>query len=243
LQPKEVILVDDCSDDDTLKKLYRLQATHPGGWIKVITLAQNTGPATARNMGWEAATQPYIAFLDSDDAWHPRKIEIQYGWMRAHPGYGLVGHAHLLLDDNDHEWLGSVADAQTYDVSKIKSLLSNPLATRTVMLKRDLPFRFKAGKRYIEDYLLWLQIIISGIPTAFIDQPLAATYKADFGVGGLSAQLWEMEKGELDTYRQIYREGGMGVLLMLLCMTCSLAKYVRRVLYVTANQIKSWLVG
>ena len=39
---------------------------YPGGWIKLILLDKNKGPGNARNIGWEASTQRYIAFLDAD---------------------------------------------------------------------------------------------------------------------------------------------------------------------------------
>ena len=91
-RPAEVILVDDCSGDDTLATLYELQAEYPQGWVKVIESPKNAGPGTARNLGWEAATQAYIAFLDADDSWHPQKIEMQYGWMSKNPEVALTGH-------------------------------------------------------------------------------------------------------------------------------------------------------
>ncbi|MHB1099234.1 MAG: glycosyltransferase family 2 protein, partial [Burkholderiales bacterium] len=81
LPPEEILLVEDCSGDDgnTLAVLHSLQQNNP--FIRVIPLAKNGGPAAARNAGWDAAKQPYIAFLDADDAWHPKKLEIQYSWM------------------------------------------------------------------------------------------------------------------------------------------------------------------
>ena len=75
-RPQEVILVDDASGDETLQQLYSLQSQY-GEWIKVVALTTNVGAASARNAGWNVATQPYIAFLDSDDAWHPQKVAIQ----------------------------------------------------------------------------------------------------------------------------------------------------------------------
>lgn len=93
--PAEVLLVDDASPDQgrTLNKLRQLQGrfrdkTH----IEVIALKNNGGPSVARNAGWEAATQPYIAFLDADDAWHPQKLEIQYEWMKEYSEVVLTGH-------------------------------------------------------------------------------------------------------------------------------------------------------
>jgi glycosyltransferase involved in cell wall biosynthesis len=237
VRPAELILVDDASEDDTLAALDQLAMRYPG-WIRLVRLQENHGPASARNRGWEAAVHPYIAFLDADDAWHPQKIEIQYGLMVKHLEYGLVGHAQVYQKSSEHEWLRLVIESQTRLVPELKALFFNPFSTRTVMLKRDLPFRFKEGKRYAEDYLLWLQMILAGIPAAYIDQPLAATYKDDFGAAGLSAQLWAMEKGELGAYWEIYSAGKIGCCLMLLCTTFSIAKYARRFCYVALGLVK-----
>src|SRR5688572_15186507 len=74
-RPAEVLLVEDCSGDDTLEALHRIAAAYEPGWIKVIAMPANGGPSRARNTGWQQAEQPYIAFLDADDTWAPRKLE------------------------------------------------------------------------------------------------------------------------------------------------------------------------
>ncbi|MDP2230724.1 glycosyltransferase family 2 protein [Methylotenera sp.] len=235
-KPAEVILVDDASGDDTLSVLRKIEQQY-SGWVKVIALRENCGAASARNAGWAAATQTYVAFLDADDAWHHRKIEIQLQWMLVHSEFGLSGHNHLVLDRNGcvNEYQTSNFKPQTIhykQVGKICSLFSNPFSTRTVMLKRSLPFKFKEGKRYIEDYQLWLEIILAHIPTAFINEPLAATFKDDYGAAGLSANLWKMEQGELDTYWQIYKKNKISFLMTMLLCVYSLIKYLKRIVVV-----------
>lgn len=64
IQPKAVIVVDDASTDDTVVVAREHGAT-------VIALEVNGGSGPARNRGIEAAQTEWIAFLDSDDAWHP----------------------------------------------------------------------------------------------------------------------------------------------------------------------------
>ena len=106
------------------------------------------------------------------------------------------------------------------------------------MLKRDLPYRFREGKRYAEDYLLWLEIILSGMSAAYINQSMASTFKADYGAAGLSSHLWAMEKGELDAYWTVYKTGRMSLLSVLFFSMCSLVKYLRRVFYVSVIMAK-----
>ncbi|MGB5082945.1 MAG: glycosyltransferase family 2 protein, partial [Burkholderiales bacterium] len=98
-RPVEVVLVDDGSDDGSLGLLRDIQHELGGDWVKVIALGQNRGAGPARNAGWNVATGRYLAFLDADDAWHPRKIEVQYSFMESNPGVALCGHAHAQIAD------------------------------------------------------------------------------------------------------------------------------------------------
>ena len=231
LQPKEVILVDDCSSDGTLEELYRLQATYPEGWIKVIALPQNAGPATARNMGWDTATQPYIAFLDSDDAWNLKKIEFQYLWMRAHPEVALTGHACRYING-----LGEASKSLNHEkseasfklVSKSRLLVSSQYATSSVMLRRELSQRFVYGKNYCEDYLLWCEICCSGLTCYRSEIPLVYFFKPTYGAGGLSGDLVKMQKGELDTYQRLYAKNYYGIGVFVCLIGLSWLKYIRR---------------
>ena len=233
--PAEVILVEDGSRDGTLERLEALAAAHPRGWIRVVALPENQGAASARNAGWAAATQPYVAFLDADDAWHPRKIELQYGFMAAHPEIALSGHGHDILDKPALRQ-GEAAALQGQRLSKLSLLLSNRLITPSVMLKRDLPQRFRPGRRHVDDHLLWLQIHGAGLPVVGFSVPLTHVFKPMFGAGGLSAQLWEMEKAELENYWILRREGHIGVVAAAALSVYSMAKFARRLLLVSLRR-------
>jgi hypothetical protein len=98
------------------------------------------------------------------------------------------------------------------------------------MLKRSISQRFSTGKRYSEDYLLWLEIAFSGIEAHKSDMALAFSYKAEYGQGGLSAQLWRMEQGELDTYLQLRKKKYISRSFFILLCTWSLIKFGKRAL-------------
>ncbi len=83
----EVIVVDDGSTDDTPARLAEF-----GDRIRVIRQA-NAGLSAARNAGITASAGEYVALLDSDDAFHPRKLERQVEYLAAHPAVGLCGTA------------------------------------------------------------------------------------------------------------------------------------------------------
>jgi len=228
--PKEILLVEDCSADAgrTLDSLYRLQQKYQGKVsISIVPLKNNNGPGGARNAGWDAASQPYIAFLDADDAWHPEKLSIQYECMRNEPDIALCGHQCIWLREG--ESMPVVAkDLLTTRVSARSLLFKNSILTSTAMLRRDVSFRFQKGKRYIEDLLLWQQIAFSGLQVARIEGPLAYVHKPFYGAGGLSAQLWKMEQGELDNLHVLRRQKNIGWLLFLTAFSFSTAKFIRR---------------
>ncbi|WP_245589126.1 glycosyltransferase family 2 protein [Desulfatirhabdium butyrativorans] len=78
--PREILVVDDGSTDDTVAALENY-----GDTIRVLRLENNRGVSAARNRGIEAAAGRYIAFLDSDDLWLSRKLEVQMAYVREHP--------------------------------------------------------------------------------------------------------------------------------------------------------------
>jgi glycosyltransferase involved in cell wall biosynthesis len=228
--PEEVILVEDCSDDagETLDALYKLKTFFRGEIdIRVLTLKKNSGPGGARNAGWDEARQPYLAFLDADDTWNSSKLEIQSSWMETHPDVVLSGHltAQLKTAIVPPTWRGKIiADV----ITKCDLLFFNRFPTRSVMLRRNNVYRFDPLKRYAEDYLLWLKIVLNGGKAVVLKAPLAYSYKVAFGGGGLSGNTWEMEKGELDAYGRIYRERLISRVLYFACAIFSLLKHLRR---------------
>lgn len=226
-KPAEVILVDDASGDETLSVLHAIEKQY-SGWIKVITLTENSGAASARNAGWASATQPYIAFLDSDDAWHPQKIEIQYAYMSAHPEVALCGHGYRRLTQENALPNWDVSQCAVQHIHKWVMMLSNRFVTPSVMLRRDIEPRFVERQRYMEDHMLWLKIVCRGGLVIKLSTELAAIYKRPFGVMGLSAQFWSMERGDLGNYRRLYRTNCINGYQLGALAVYSVLKYVRR---------------
>jgi glycosyltransferase involved in cell wall biosynthesis len=226
--PQEVILVDDASPDDgeTSKMLQQLAREYERFFVlRIISLKQNGGPGSARNQGWDAAHQPYIAFLDADDAWHPRKLEIQWPWLELHPEVALCGHASQFSAGQVDFPVGDTPLATP--LSARQMLVSNRLPTRSVMLRRDLPFRF-TSRRFSEDYLLWLEIIYAGYPAYRLEAPLAFCFRPEFSPGGISGNLWQHEKGEISVLRALWKAGKMGLIVFSLAVAWSYAKFLRR---------------
>lgn len=222
----ELILVDDGSADGSLEVLESLVRSFPGGRARLIACPQNRGAGAARNIGWEEARGSFIAFLDADDAWHPRKVELQLACMDADPGIMLCGHLTAYPPQRAHDAAAPVVRR----ITRRQMLLSNPFSTPSVMLRRALPMRFTEQRRHMEDHLLWMRIACAGHAVARLEVPLCTIFKPAYGASGLSADLWPMERADLANYAELRREGRLGWPATLGLWTYSLLKFLRRLL-------------
>lgn len=206
LPPAEVLLVEDGSGDGTLEALRKVEAAYPQGWVKVVAMPGNGGPSRARNAGWQQAGQDYIAFLDADDTWAPAKLELQMQALRADPQIALIAHR-MQVRERGSDAVELRPPVRTAIISRRRMLLNNPFPTASVVLRRDLPFRFNENFRRVEDFLLWAQIAFSGYRCAKIDQTLAFWHKANYGAGGLSEDLAAMHRAGREARRELLRQG------------------------------------
>jgi glycosyltransferase involved in cell wall biosynthesis len=224
--PKEIIIIDDCSSDKFEKKI--LKEKKYSFKIKIIFNKINLGPASSRNIGWNISNSRYVAFLDSDDTWHPRKIEIQYNFMKKKK---LNFTAHYSTTDYDNTFDSWSSNIKFSQVNKIELLLYNKFTTPTVMLKKKIKFRFPEKKYYIEDYNLWLIIIFNNIEIYLIKKTLTYLHKPSIGFSGLSKDLQAMRKGERDAYRDIYEKKLINYITFLSVLLFSFIKNIRRNLF------------
>lgn len=206
LLPMELILVDDASGDETLSCLYGLAKASSPIPVKVVALEQNKGPGSARNAGWEQARGDYIAFLDADDAWHGKKLEIQYLWMLNNPRVMFSGHRTKYVRTSGDSSEGRLMPIAGGYISSWRQLLANRFPTRSVMIKVGSPYRFKDGKRYAEDFLLWSRLLLHGSLAYKLSNQLAYSYKEDFGGGGLTGNMELMLGGIRDSLEELRSE-------------------------------------
>jgi glycosyltransferase involved in cell wall biosynthesis len=90
----EIIVVDDGSSDATDELLKSFNDPR----IHILKHLQNQGASAARNTGMKEAKGDYIAFLDSDDAWYPQKLQVQYNYLKQSSATigGCVTHFNLV---------------------------------------------------------------------------------------------------------------------------------------------------
>ena len=194
----ELIVVDDGSNDDSWKLVRQVAATDS----RVVALRQaNAGVAAARNVGIQAATGRYIAFLDSDDSWHPGKLQSQLACMQQ-TGARVCYTAYQRVDESGRI-LSTVRPPLSVDYADM--LKSNCIGNLTGMYLRDLGegrFR-KVGH---EDYVFWLGLvrIAGGAVCAGHPEPLAYYLVRQ---GSLSANKLRAARWQWHIYRQVERLG------------------------------------
>ncbi len=92
----EILIVDDCSTDDTSNVGARL--AKQDSRIKFYRNPQNYGVSKSRNLMIKRANGKYVAFLDSDDTWEPNKLEVCLKMLADNPEVKAVAHALRYLD-------------------------------------------------------------------------------------------------------------------------------------------------
>jgi glycosyltransferase involved in cell wall biosynthesis len=93
LEPLEILVVDDCSSDDTRSVVERMAEKDPR--IRLIQLDRNLGGAAARNAGITAARGGLLAFLDSDDEWTEGHLARKIGLLRDTRAGLVFGSFHV----------------------------------------------------------------------------------------------------------------------------------------------------
>ena len=144
--PVEVIVIDDGSTDDTRARLepYRDRINY--------VFQPNQGLSAARNTGIRAATGSLIALLDSDDAFHPRKLELQVAHLTAHPAVGVVATDHFT--DPAQRWPAVPEPVPVARETLQRVVATSRFAPSSVLVRRecfDAVGLFDTSLRSVED--------------------------------------------------------------------------------------------
>jgi len=192
----EIVVVDDGSADDTA-----LRVAEFSDRVIYVRLA-NGGPASARNEALRRATGKYIAFLDADDVWLPRKLERQVAYFDCFPETGLLHSAALVshaptqkaletLDVVPPAELGE-APANVFCDLFHGALEINPL---TVMTRRDVLDEIggfdERRELHVADWDLWLRIAAKH-PVGYLPQALAVHRPG----GSMSSEVEQTYRGQ-----------------------------------------------
>jgi len=153
--PFEVIVIDDGSTDRTRERL----ASY-GPPVRYVH-QENGGVATARNRGVKEAKGDLVAFLDADDAWHPRKLEIQLKVFQRRPELGMLGTGRLDWPNQPFPQLTEASMKEPFDVTLDDLIIRNRFLTSSILIRREVLNRvgeFDPSLHGPEDYDMWLRV-------------------------------------------------------------------------------------
>lgn len=169
----ELLIIDDGSTDGTQTAMHSFR--HPRVHYHALP---NRGAASARNTGLQLARGSLVAFIDSDDVWHDRKLSLQVQQFHAQPALGMVATNFRYVDAAQHP----VSDPAKPFGYQIKDFIGDildiefPMATSTMMVRRavfDQVGLFNDKLRISEDLDLWVRIGLA-FPVAYLDQVLVS---------------------------------------------------------------------
>jgi glycosyltransferase involved in cell wall biosynthesis len=138
-QDFEMVIVNDGSTDNTHQILMDYQERYPEKvryfWHPGFA---NKGISATTNRAIQEASGKYIAFIGSDDTWHPEKLELQVALLEQHPEYGYVYSYAELIDEWDHVLPGLYGVDITHDSNPTgRMIIFCHQPAMTVVLKRN----------------------------------------------------------------------------------------------------------
>ncbi|MGI6204393.1 MAG: glycosyltransferase family 2 protein [Anaerovoracaceae bacterium] len=149
----ELIIVDDCSTDNTDDVVSEFLGDER---IRYIKNEKNCGAAISRNRALRAARGRWIAFLDSDDLWLPRKLELQLDFMKNN-GYAFTYTKYSEINE-DGEYLG-VTNTGPGTVGKRLMEICNFLGCLTVMYDSEVVGLVQIPNlKKRNDWAMWIMV-------------------------------------------------------------------------------------
>jgi len=155
----EVVVVDDGSTDGTFRKIASWAKEHPLVKLRIIKQT-NKGIGGARNTGVQKAYGMYVAFLDADDVWLEKKLEVVADYIKSKPSVDMICHDEWVETDNARRKRLTYGPDATY-----RDLLfnGNCISTSATVVRRQKILEiggFSEDMRFngVEDYDLWLRL-------------------------------------------------------------------------------------
>jgi len=169
----ETIVVNNFSSDDTESVV----AAFDDSRIRLVNFANHGVIAASRNFGLQNTRGEVVAFLDSDDCWYPKKLEL--GMRKLGEGADLVCHGEAwVIEENGGRRVRDVVYGPEARAS-FSSLLfeGNCISTSAVLVRRRCieavgGFDETDDLNTAEDYHLWLKLSQQGARIAFLPEIL-----------------------------------------------------------------------
>ena len=187
----EVIVIDDCSTDNTEEVLKNLTDVR----IEFIKHTQNKGANAARNTGIKAANGDYIAFQDSDDEWMPEKLSKQMKIFEDSDdeNLGIVYTAFWKIEEKTKKYIPSKDILKTSGDLHNVLLGKNFISTQTLLIKKECLLDvgiFDESLPRLQDWELLLRLS-KDYHFYLVDEPLVNVYYTEDSISTNQKNLTE----------------------------------------------------
>jgi glycosyltransferase involved in cell wall biosynthesis len=157
----EIVVVDDASTDASVYEIHRWMSHHHSIPVRLIRHQKNQGGSAARNTAIKAATSDWIAFIDSDDVWHPEKLERQMRALYEAGKQASVAYAGLRHFDSEGRTTYMNTPVASGDMRQAIVGENVVCSTSSVIVRKDLVDRvgrFDETLPSCQDWDLWIRL-------------------------------------------------------------------------------------
>jgi glycosyltransferase involved in cell wall biosynthesis len=171
----EILVIDDGSEDETEAVVGGIADDR----VHYVKILHSGHPSVPRNVGIEASTGKYIAFLDSDDYWLPEKLSLQVPLMEKHSEINISFANVITFDEFSEREIELRYRFSRNGNPRFRLLFRNFIPVITVIIQKafldnhNLRFNEQPYARALEDYDLWLRCAFEGGIFRFINRALA----------------------------------------------------------------------
>lgn len=154
----EIITIDDCSTDDTLNTLEKLQKEDSR--ILLLKNKTNIGLVSTLNKGIKASKGKYIARMDADDIAFVERLSTQVKFLQQNANVAMCGGNYIMIDESGNA-MNKLKFPSSYENIKAELLFYCPFCHPTVVIRRDVFAAvglYNEGLVPAEDYELWIRI-------------------------------------------------------------------------------------
>lgn len=165
----KLLVIDDGSSDNTVEIVQRL--CKEDDRITLLENPRNMGVAYTRNRGLELCDGAYAALLDSDDVWHPDKLEKQLRLAKS-TGADVIYCSYGIMDQQGKKHCEDFLVPEKTDFDR--TLIQGYISCSTALLSEKIVKAYRFDDRYYhEDLALWLQILQDGCEAYGVTEVLA----------------------------------------------------------------------
>ena len=180
--PLEILVIDDCSTDDTVEVVRALAREIPS--LRLVSTQANGGPSVARNVGLRQAKGDWIALLDADDQWRPNRLkrlsEVARATSADFVADNLVmwdavtdrqfkpAHFELAKSQNQITLLDVFRADDNFNFSKATFAIMKPICRRQFLA--DHKIEYDESLKVGEDFVLFAEVLFNGAKFILIDE-------------------------------------------------------------------------